>query len=464
MKTISIVGGGFCGCMLTLHLLKKRQSKIKIHLIDKSEKLCKGAAYSTEFNFHLLNVNAGKMSALQSDEDNFINWLKENKYPYNNEDYVPRKLYGNYLSNLLYHELNEAPDNVDIHIEEAIDVTLENDKAVILLESGKKIISDKVVLAPGNFSPQSDNDPFEKYIDDGIYFTNPWNHQTIIDKIHKEEDILILGTGLTMIDLCTTLYFNSHKGKIHAFSRHGFLPAVHKPVYFYEPFYHEIEKTSSLSEVLSIVKKHLHSHKQQGGDWRDIIDSLRPYNQKIWMNFSTNDKALFIQKLNRLWSISRHRIPQEYQITIDELLKNNMLEIHSGKIDTIVKTGRKLNITVRKKNNEQPTSLSVHRVINCTGPQLNYLKLQNPLIKNMIQKGLIHPGPLNLGVDATPEGKVKNHYNENIIYALGSALTGVLFESTAVPELRVQAEVLADILLFSELPVPNNHTTFFQNP
>lgn len=77
MKTISIVGGGFCGCMLTLHLLKKRHSKIKIHLIERSEKLCRGAAYSTEFNFHLLNVNAGKMSAFQSDEDNFINWLKE---------------------------------------------------------------------------------------------------------------------------------------------------------------------------------------------------------------------------------------------------------------------------------------------------------------------------------------------------------------------------------------------------
>lgn len=454
MKTISIVGGGFCGCMLTLHLLKKRHSKIKIHLIERSEKLCRGAAYSTEFNFHLLNVNAGKMSAFQSDEDNFINWLKENKYPYNHEDYVPRKLYGTYLSSLLYHELNEQPDKVDIHTEEAIDLSLDNDKAIILLESGKKIISDKVVLAPGNFPPQSDNDPFEKYIGDGMYFTNPWDHQTILSKIHKEEDILILGSGLTMIDLCTTLYYNSHRGKINTFSRHGFLPAVHKPVQYYPSFYHEIEKTSSLTEVFSIVNKHLRSHKQQGGDWRDVIDSLRPYNQKIWMNFSTNDKALFIKKLNRLWSISRHRIPQQYQITINELLENKMLAIHSGTINTIEKNGRKLNITIRKNNYEHPTTISVHRVINCTGPQLNYLKLHNPLIKNMLQKGLIHPGPLHLGVDAFPDGKVKNHFNETIIYALGSALTGVLFESTAVPELRIQAEVLADILLFSELPVP----------
>ncbi|WP_162144140.1 FAD/NAD(P)-binding protein [Sporocytophaga myxococcoides] len=453
MKTISIVGGGFCGCMLTLHLFKKRHSQIKIHLIEKSEKLCRGAAYSTEFNFHLLNVNAGKMSAFQSDEDNFINWLKENKYPYNHEDYVPRKLYGNYLSSLLYRELNENLDAIDIHTEEAIDLTLDNDKAILLLESGKKIISDKVVLAPGNFPPQSDNDPFEKYINDGIYFTNPWDHKTIIDKIHKEEDILILGSGLTMIDLCTTLFYNSHKGKIYTYSRHGFLPAVHKPVNFYPPFYNEIQKASSLTEVFSIVKKHLRSHKQQGGDWRDIIESLRPFNQKIWMSFSAKDKALFLKKLNRLWSISRHRIPQEYQITINELLKNNMLEIHSGTIETLEKNGRKLNITIRKNKHEQPTTISVHRVINCTGPQLNYLKLQDPLIQSMFQKGLIHPGPLNLGVDASADGKVKNHYNENIIYALGSPLTGVLFESTAVPELRLQAEVLADILLFSDLPV-----------
>lgn len=452
MKTISIVGGGFCGCMLTLHLLKKSQSRIKIQLIEKSENLCRGAAYSTEFNFHLLNVNAGKMSAYQSDEDNFINWLKENKYPYNHEDYVPRKLYGNYLSSLLYHELNKYPDAVDIHTERAIDLTLDGDMATILLESGKKIISDKVVLAPGNFPPQSDNDPFEKYIGDGIYFTNPWDHKTIISKIHKEEDILILGSGLTMIDLCTTLFYNSHKGNIHTFSRHGFIPAVHKPVQYYEPFYNEIEKADSLTEVFSIVNKHLRSHKQQGGDWRDIIDSLRPFSQKIWMSFSAKDKALFIKKLNRLWSISRHRIPQEYQITINDLLKNKMLEIHSGKIVTIEKNGRKLNITIKEHNDKQ-TTISVHRVINCTGPQLNYLKLHDPLIQSMFQKGLIHPGPLNLGVDASADGKVKNHYHENIIYAIGSALTGVLFESTAVPELRLQAEVLADILLFSDLPV-----------
>jgi len=452
MKTISIVGGGFCGCMLTLHLLRQSTSGIKIHLIEKSKNLCRGVAYSTTFNFHLLNVNAGKMSAFQSDEDHFINWLNAHNHPYTSEDYVPRKLYGDYLSDLLVQELTKHPDAVSVHSEKAIDLTLENNQATILLESGEKINSEKVVLAPGNFHPQSNNDPFGKYADEGIYFNNPWEHPTILRNISQEDNLLILGSGLTMIDLCTTLYFNGHRGTIYAFSRHGYLPAMHKPVHYYPPFYHELEQAGSLTEIVSIIKKHIRSHQKQGGDWRDVIDSLRPFNQKIWINLSTSDKLLFLKRLNRLWNITRHRIPQEYQATLNELTKTKQLELHSGKIDTIGQEGKNLMITIRHTNGTK-TSFDVQRVINCTGPQLNYLKLNDPFIQNMFQKGLIHPHPLNLGLDATAEGKVKNHYDENSIYTLGSTLTGVLFESTAVPELKVQAEALAHTLIASELPV-----------
>jgi uncharacterized NAD(P)/FAD-binding protein YdhS len=80
---------------------------------------------------------------------------------------------------------------------------------------------------------------------------------------------------------------------------------------------------------------------------------------------------------------------------------------------------------------------------------LDYRKIDEPLVKNLMAKGLIRSGPARLGIDARPDGRIirRNGTASNVMYTLGSTMRGVLWEVLAVPEIRVQAEQLAQRLI-----------------
>jgi len=101
--------------------------------------------------------------------------------------------------------------------------------------------------------------------------------------------------------------------------------------------------------------------------------------------------------------------------------------------------------------------------VNCTGPECNYQKLKSPLVVNLLARGLIDTDPLLLGLKAGPDGAVLDYLGRPSaqIFTLGSAAKGMLFETTAVPELRVQAKALAERLL---RPVAERYEEVAESP
>jgi uncharacterized NAD(P)/FAD-binding protein YdhS len=92
-------------------------------------------------------------------------------------------------------------------------------------------------------------------------------------------------------------------------------------------------------------------------------------------------------------------------------------------------------------------------VINCIGPESNYSKVDHPLVRNLMQRGLICPGPANLGIDALRNGAIigRDGASSDVLYTLGSTMRGRLWEVIAVPEIRVQTERLAHLLIGGNL-------------
>jgi len=91
----------------------------------------------------------------------------------------------------------------------------------------------------------------------------------------------------------------------------------------------------------------------------------------------------------------------------------------------------------------------VAKVINCTGPRTDYSKYQHPLLINLLARGLIDHDPLALGINALPTGEVLRYRAgpTGWLFTLGAPLKGVLWEATAVPEIRVHAASLAERLV-----------------
>jgi uncharacterized NAD(P)/FAD-binding protein YdhS len=287
----------------------------------------------------------------------------------------------------------------------------------------------------------------QSYIKSEKYFQNPWA-KGIYEKIKPTDDVFIVGTGLTFVDVVASLQNQRHTGKIYGFSTRGLLPATHELGFVYPSFADELKDTTRVSDLLRIVRRHIEKAEEQHSNWRGVIDSLRPHTQAIWINLPTAEKLSFMQHLSRYWNVARHRLPPESAKMLEEMQAENKLHILKGRLRNITedKDG-KFNISYSVNGVE--THLAADAIINCIGSESNFNRVEFPLVKNLLGKGLIKTDGLKLGIDATPDGKAIDRGGEisSKVLIAGTALKGVLWESTAMPEIRAQANKLALSLL-----------------
>ncbi len=453
MKKITIIGSGATGTLLAVNLIKHSGDKpIEINLVEKKERIGRGVAYSAVADFHLLNVPANKMGAFPDNLEHFYKWLTGKGYDFFSNDFVPRKLYGEYLRELFCETFKNKNPNVAVNLldDEAVDVLVDDAQAQVILKSGEVLYSDKVVLAFGNFPPPHPKTADQSYTKSEKYFQNPWTDE-IFEKIKPTDEIFIIGTGLTMVDVAASFHNNRHEGKIYGFSTRGLLPAVHELGFVYPSFADEITDKTKISEILKIVRRHIAKAHEQHSNWRGVIDSLRPHTQAIWLNLPTAEKISFMQHLSRYWNAARHRLPPESAKLLEDMQTENKLRILKGRLQNIIvgETGR---FDVSYSIDGVENRLSADAIINCIGSESNFNRIEIPLVKNLIGKGLIKTDGLKLGIDATPDGRTIDRSGKisDKILTAGTALKGILWESTAMPEIRAQANKLALSLLEGE--------------
>ena len=450
MKRITIIGGGASGTLLALNLLKYNgDERLEVNLVEKRPQIGRGVAFSTDQDTHLLNVPAAKMGAFADDVEHFHRWLNENGLDHAPTAFVPRRIFGEYLREQLEAANGSKSENVKLNIfdDEAIDIEKHDGKVAVHLMSGDVLYSEKAALAFGNFLPPHPTIPDQTFVGSPRYFQDPWT-PTMFETIRPEDSILIVGTGLSMVDVTLHLHKLGHQGVINAISTRGQLPAVHKLGSTYPSFYEEIKGTTRVTDILKIVRTHTKKADANGSDWRAVIDSLRPVTQQIWLGLPLAEKKYFMQHLSRYWNVARHRMAPEAALTIDELRGTGQLQILKGRLQKITwEAGIGFDVRYSTIGLDQYVHADV--IINCIGSESKFDQIDSPLVKNLMNAGHIRCDDLRFGLDATPDGHLKGADGQpsDMLYTLGTALKGVLWESTAIPEIRVQARDLAQKLI-----------------
>lgn len=450
MKDITIIGAGLSGTLLAMNLLRQDfDDVVHIKLIDRNSESDLGPAYSTNEDY-LLNVPAEMMGAFSQDPEHFLKWAGRKDISASRGDYLPRKLYRKYILEMLTLALNERKENKTLERirGEVVNIKTNNRSAEIFIKERVGFSTDKVVLALGNSPPRNLQTKNRLYIKDKRYVQNPWNPD-IFKNLSPDATIIFIGTGQTMVDLVTALYKKKHTGKLITLSRHGVLPLSQKNVEPYPSFYNELQGLSSMLSVFQIVRKHLGIANEKGIDPRAVIDSLRPHTKAIWMQLPIEEKRRFLRHVFRYWEIIRSRIPPVSEEIIHKLLSSGQLEILTGRITDILPIEHRMEIQYLERGTETEKMVSADSVVNCIGPDQDYERIDQTLIKNLINSRLIHCDPAHLGIDATPEGSVikEDGTPSDILYTIGLPLKGIVWESLAAPEIRAEAEELAKILL-----------------
>ena len=454
---IAIVGGGASGTLTAIQLLQNTNSPLSIKLINKDSGLARGFAYSTSSTQHLLNVRANNMSIFPDKPGHFIEWARQNNIdeliekshlPLE-EDFMPRKYYGNYINDCLNEAIKNKKPFIDFEIiqKEAVDIEVNKSEYLIKFMDGSLLNASKIVLAFGNFLPANIAIGNMDFYNTAHYIRHPYNGQ-LFDDIKPEEEVLIIGTGLTAIDAVLQLKEKGVKGKITAISRNGLLPGLHvKQIKHIE--YAGGKSNYALREIFSLIREEIKLADKEGVSWQNIIDGLRPYNQKLWMQFSEEDKRAFVKKFSPAWNVSRHRMAGAIHQKIEAWRKKEEFVLAKGGLQNLAQEEGRVRVELNAKHKEHSV-FYVDKVINCSGPQSDYEKVEIPLIKSLVNKGIISSDPLRLGINATPEGAIidrKNNVSASL-FTLGPPLRGILWETIAMPEIRVQAKKLAEMLLY----------------
>ncbi len=444
--TVAIVGGGFAGAALALQLLRQPCANISVDLFEKGQTLGRGVAYGTEDDCHLLNVPCGKMSAFEDDPTHLLRWAKEHFDPaVQPEHFLPRKVYGRYIESLLTQALTDGQHFRWHKGEEVVSVERDNSAVTLQTASGKTARAHKVVLALGNFRPSN---PFlsGKGESSKRYVPYAWD-RAALDEAAKEERVLLIGTGLTAVDIAMSLRARGCTGQIHFLSRRGLLPLSHRAHNKHEKDWKD--RPATARGWLKRLRAEVSKAEAQGGDWRGIVDSLRPATQTIWQNFSLPEKRRFLRHLRPYWDVHRHRIAPDVGSAIERELKDGGIQSHAGRITQYREDNLGVDVSYRDRRSSEERTLRVGRVINCTGPETDCRKLDHPLLANLLAQKMARPDPLFVGLDVSAEGALIDDSGRasEFLYAIGPARRSRLWESTAVPEIRAQAAELAGQLV-----------------
>ena len=451
---VAIIGAGFSGSMVAVHLAHTLRCAREIALIEKQRRSGPGIAYGTDNPLHLLNVPAGKMSAYPEKPSHFLEWLREHPELLRQhrleslaeETFVPRSLFGLYVQ-LLVQRCAIRSGHVHRFEGEAVDLVKASDGSFrVVLADNTTIFARKVVLALGNFPPGDPVVADRRFHRSNNYLTDPWSSETL-EKLSQAGDILILGSGLTALDLILRLNELKQNGTIYVLSRHGYFPHRHARTEPYTLEQSDLLKIHKVRSLLRAVRNEVSLAERLNINWRSVVDALRPHTQAIWQGFDLAERRRFFRHLRPYWEIHRHRAAPEALDIKEAMEKDGRLRCYQGRVERIVE--RENTVFVKFWNRSRiEGELAVSLVINCTGPECNYHKLKDPLVLQLFLRGLARPDPLFLGFDVNEQGQLIDVTGRAVpnLYTLGSTQKGRLLETTAVPELGRQAIKLAALL------------------
>jgi hydroxyacylglutathione hydrolase len=435
-KTIAIIGGGVSGALTAYHLIQK-QVQARVVVIESRPELGLGLAYATPSFRHLLNVPAGKISALPGEPNHFLEWLRANHDANATaETFAPRAIFGRYVQSLL--AKTKGIEQVQGTV---VDYQSSAGGAVLILSNGAELQADLVVLATGNFDPSSLPGVGKAAIGSGVYRHNAWLPDTFTG-LEQNAPVTLIGTGLTAVDVLLRLREMGHQGAITAVSRHGVFPNRHE---LYTPIQTAAIPEGTPATCVAYLRA-LRAAIQSGAEWRAAIDSLRSTTNDLWLALSSTEQRRFRRHLQRRWDVVRHRMAPRIADLIEAELAAGTLVIREGHL-VGVETGAEGAI-MRIRSSGATYELATCRVINCTGPSMNYRQVDSPLLKSLFSQGLATVGPLGGGFNCSVHGAMigADGLASRVLFNLGPGRLGTLLESIAIPEIRQQAAELAAIL------------------
>ena len=428
---IAIVGGGASGVLLAIRLMRRTAAPVRVTLFERSAEAGLGIAYATRSCAHLLNTRAGDMSAFAEDPDHFRRWAGVTA-----GGFVPRQLYGRYLQAMLADAVAAGRRRLRVVTDDVVGLRPAASGLALTTAGGASLAARFVVLATGHRPPAVDTG--------SAWRRDPWRSD-IFDGLDPAGQVLLVGTGLTMIDMVISLMERDHLGQIVALSRRGLLPRMHPP----DPMAGAAADTDLLfAGRLSRRLARFRALSEGPAGWDGVMQDLRPRNAALWHGLDDRQRRRFLRHLRPWWEIHRHRAPPSVGVGLKAVIAAGQLTVLAGRLLAIEAAEAQARVTVQLREGGRRETHVFDRVVDCSGTRCDPSEA-DPLQAQMLRDGLMRADRLGLGIDVDGRDRVldRDGVASHRLFALGPPTRGRHWEITAIPDIRRRAAELADALL-----------------
>lgn len=453
---ILIIGGGLSGAMLAAQLLRL-PGKRQVLVIEPRAELGRGEAYSAVELGHTLNGNAARMSIDPDNADDLTHWLTEyiaaGGWPESDQQHVPiselfppRGLFGVYVQQRLAEAqvVGARYGSTVEHVRaEVVDVQTDIDSVRLTLNDGQRLQGAYAVLATGMFpaarTPQTESSGLNAAALD------PWD-VTAMRQLDPQSTVLIIGSGLTMVDAVVSLEQAGHRGPIEVFSRHGLLPHVRRQPPAWADFLAEDHSIRTPRQLMRELRRHCRDAIAQGIDWQAPLDTVRAHIGRLWSQATDVQRRQFVRHVRPWWESHHHRSPPLSAELVARLHGEGRLRIHAASFKGLEPSSvGGVNIRIRRRGEAETCVVHGVALINSSGIEYDWRRVARPLPQQLLARGLVRPGPLALGIAAADDGAVLSADGQvaSRLFAMGPPLRGMWWESTAVTDVASQAKFLA---------------------
>lgn len=437
-REVVIVGGGFSGAAVAYHLLRRAQKDLRITMIERGPWIGRGIAYGVDSRVYRLNVPASKMSIDPEAPLDFVEWAGVTADPH---AFLSRAVYGDYVVARLAEAIRASPGKMRVVRSDV----LAADPSSVHLPDGEVLAAETIVLATGlapRMAPQ--------HLAQDARVIDAWD-ECAIATLPSNGHILVLGSGLTAIDVISLLHARRYAGRITILSRRGLLPLSHlEPFVPARPLAPELVASAprSLRALVRWTRAMVEEAATRGEPWQHAIDSLRPHVTVLWQSLSVDDRTRFLRMMRPYWEVIRHRAPADALAIVEEWRAAGRLELVAGRVVACEGDRRGLDVALRLRRGGMRTE-RFDAIVRCIGPALERAETDNPLMSSLFAAGLAQPDPTGLGLVTDERGRVvrPDGVHSDRLLAIGALRRPAEWESTAVPDIAAQAARLAKHIL-----------------
>ncbi len=434
--TVAVIGAGFSGVLTAVHLLRAANGP-RVLLIERGPRFGRGAAYASASPHHLLNVRGANMSALPDAPSHFLEWLGVD-HAEGDQVFVTRDRYGQYLQSLLREAAGRAGGRLVLEHDDAVAVARTSGGWSVSLAMGRRLKVDAVVLAVGNLPPPPPEDLDPALLPSPYWISDPW---TWLERnAPVSGDVLLIGAGLTAMDVALAVATKTPDVTVVALSRHGLAPLAHAPP-------SDVPQSAgppsgSVRAVVRQVRDSL------GDDWRGAIDALRPHVHTLWRSWSLKERQQFLRHVRPWWEVSRHRLAPATQSQIVALRETGRLDLVAGRLVSLKPDQKGVLAVWRPRGGGPVARRTFAAAVNCAGPLRDVGQAADPLIQGLVATGLAKPDPCGLGLETDQTWRLVGAAGATDgLYGVGPLTRGQVYEMTAVPDIRLQAAEVANGVL-----------------